>query len=169
MSDGDDSKYPGMRATAVPGMRITLQFPISPDGKTIAWEIVEDQTAEADHLDELTERAWSVTRRLSALEELPIIEASLYKCQKLLVTARKERAMAVAQAEAARDRSPRRNPKDAANPQDMQRITQYDARVLQIEEQIIVDEARIPYLKAIIARQPLPSALPVLHAVEAAE
>ncbi len=167
MSDGEDSKYGGMRAIAVPGMRITLQFPISPDGKTIAWEIVEDQTASAEDLDEVTERAWSVTRRLSALEELPIIKASLYKCRKLLVTARKERAMAIAQQEAAHS-GPRRNPRPA-NPQDQQRLMQYDTRVLQIEEQIIVDEARIPYLEAIIARKDPPEPLPVLHAVEAAE
>ncbi len=44
-----------------------------------------------------------------------------------------------------------------------------DTRVLQIEEQIIVDEARIPYLEAIIARKEPASPLPKLRAVEAAE
>lgn len=165
----DDEKYPGMRAVAVPGMRITLQGPISPDGKTMAWEIVEDQTASVGDLDELMDRAWSVQRRQSAIEELPIVKESLYKNRMLIVTARKERAMAVAQQEAARDRTPRRNPREVQNPQDQQRLMQYDGRVLQIEEQIILCEARIPYLEALIARADPPESLPMLRAVEAAE
>ena len=169
MSDGEESKFAGMRATAVPGMRITLQGPIAPDGKSMAWEIVEDQTLDQKDLDEILDRAWSATRRQSAIEELPIVEASLYKCRKLIITARKERAMAAAAQEAARSSNPRRNPRVMENPQEATRLAQYDARILQIEEQIIVDEARIPYLEAIIARKEPPSPLPVLRAVEAAE
>ncbi len=165
----DEEKFAGMRGVAVPGMRITYQAPIAPDGKTIAWEMVVDDTMHEEDLAERTEIAWKVTRRLSALEELPIVRASLYKCEKLLATARKERAMAYAQIEAARERPGRRLQQVNQNPQDAQRLMQYDTRVLQIEEQIIVDEARIPYLEAIIARKEPPSPLPKLRAVEAAE
>ena len=163
-----DDKYKGMQAIAVPGMRITLQGPISPDGKTMAWEIVEDQTADAASLDELMDRAWGVQRRQSAIEELPIVRESLFKNQKLIITARKERAMAVASMEAARDRTPRRNLQANQNPQDAQRLLQYDTRVLQIEEQIILCEARIPYLEAIIARKEPPEPLPLLRDVSEA-
>ncbi len=159
------SERVGVREIEIPGMQIKFTGPIAPDGKGMEWTVAVDRTESTEDLNEMLDRITAAHRRQAAIEELPIVKESLYKNRRLLTEAQRERARAEAQA-AARIPPNRRNPQPAS-PQDESRVLQYDQRILQIQEQILLADARIPYLEAIVAGKEPPEALPELR--EAAE
>ncbi len=144
---------------AIPGMKVTVQGPISPDGQQLAFEMPVDamlstnQVALDARLDVLT----AALRRQRAIEELPLTKQSLHINRGLLITAREEQAKAVARSlgNVVRLSQNRRREADPL-PGDVNAISQYDQRILQIEGQIKQAEARIPYLEAIIAHEDPP-------------
>jgi len=142
----------------VPGMQITFQAPLSPDGKGINFVLALPAEITEGDLDLRLDLIGKATRRQQAIEELPIVKQSLYSNLKLLQTARKEHAAAQARHEAkaaARNKNLRNQ---VELPSD---LAQHDARILQIEGQIAGARTRIPYLEAIIAGREPPELFPL--------
>lgn len=151
-------------ATEIPGMRVTYQIAIG-DGRTVAYEAAVDSTIAREDLDELLDRCGDAAERRQAVFELPLVRASLWSNRQLLATERVSRARAQAESEGRVAQLSRGRRADVPlPPSDVNRIAQYDARLLQIEAQIKSAEARIPYLEAIIARREPPDLFPELAA-----
>lgn len=160
-----------MIATPVPGLRVTYQMQIG-DGRVIAYEAAVDSTIDRQDLDELLDRCGGAAERRQAVYELPMVRAGLYTNRELLAAQRKARATTHAQAMARHhsQQQGRRNVIPMAAP-DANAIAQFDQRILDLQRQIRNAELRIPYLEAVIARQPPPELFPEAEPepVEAAE
>src|SRR6185503_1198460 len=84
----------------VPGMQITFQAPVSPDGKRMEFVLACPAEITEGDLDARLDLIAKATRRQQAIEELPIVKQSLHSNIRLLQIARKEHATAVARHEA---------------------------------------------------------------------
>ncbi len=150
-----------VRATEIPGMRVTFQGPISPDGVGMAFEMVADSTIHPDDLNKSLDMMFDARRRLAAREELPIVKQSLHANTLLLKTAELDRARHKAQMTGRVEKiAPRRRDQVEPNPQDVNALSQHDQRILQIAGQIEGARARIPYLEAIIEGREPPELFP---------
>ena len=159
-----------VRATEVPGMRVTFQGPLSPDGLGIAFEAAVDSTTSRADLDELLDRIGGARRRQAAIEELPIVQQSLHANRELLKTARREKAAHEARMGGRiATLSGKRRSEVMPNMQDQNALAQHDNRILQIEEQIERAKARIPYLEALRDGKEPPDPWPVVNDRMAAE
>ncbi len=144
---------------AIPGMQITFQSPLSPDGKGLNFVIACESTIASGDLDQRLDLIAAAVRRQQAVEELPIVKQSLSANLKLLKTAKKEQATAVARHEA---KAATRN-KGLRNQVELPAsdLVQHDNRILQIEGQIAGAQTRIPYLEALIEGREPPELFPV--------
>lgn len=141
----------------VPGMKITFQSPIGPQGKMIAFDIAADATIGLEDLNDLLDTVTKVIRRQDAFEQLRLDQQSLRANYKLLEKARKARAEASAALDAKLSivaaNSPRRRPPDAtqAAPGNVNAVAQHDQRILEIEGHIAGCLERIPLWKRTLA------------------
>lgn len=157
-----------VRATEIPGMQITFQGPLGPDGLGIAFQVAVDSTIDRRDLDELLDRVGGARRRQAAMEELPIVRQSLAANLKLLETAKREKEVHIARMQGrVTQLGARRRGEVANSPQDVNALSQHDQRILQIEGQIAGAQERIPYLEALIdRREPDPVEAPARMAAE---
>lgn len=148
----------------IPGMQVTFQSPLSPDGKGINFVLACDALINPKALDERLDVIAAAARRQAAFEELPIVKQSLYANRRLLETARKERAKQAAALHHKLElvQAGRRGQADPTKhaPQDVNALAQHDNRILQIEGQIEGASARLPYLQAIIEGRDPPELFP---------
>jgi hypothetical protein len=148
-------------ATLIPGMKITVQGPISPDGQTLAFELPVDALLSRPMLDERLDVLTGALRRQRAIEELPLTKASLVTNLGLYAAQRKARATHEAAMNARiAARSANRRVEAEAAAGDVNALSQFDARLAQIDGQIKLARARIPYLEAIIAGDEPPELFP---------
>jgi hypothetical protein len=150
-----------VRATEVPGMRITVQGPLSPDGLGIAFEVGVDSEIAFQKLDALLDKILDARRRQAAIEELPIVRQHLYAKRELLKTAKRAQAEHEARM-SARTFGVRGRPVQP-NLQDVNGAQQHHNTIMQIEEQIELSMARIPYLEALRDGRPTPDPLPAAN------
>ena len=160
----------------IPGMKITFQSPIGPQGKMIGFDVAADALIPLGALNERLDVIAKAVRRQDAFEQLRLDQQSLRANRKLLEKARKARAEAQAALEArlevVRASTPRRREVEAvqAAPANINAVAQHDQRILEIEGQIAGCEERIPFWKAILlGREPLDLELDPANDREAAE
>ncbi len=154
---------PVERTVEIPGMRVTIQGPISPDGQTLAFELPVDEAMAINQaaLDERLDVLTSATRRQRAIEELPLTLASLATNRQLYREEEKRRAAHIAGMNArVAQRSQGRRVEALPNPADANSLAQFDQRLAQIDGQIKLAQNRIPYLRALIAREEPPELYP---------
>ena len=153
-----------VRATEIPGMKITFQGPLSPDGLGVAFEVAVDSTIHQADLDDLLDRIAGARRRQAAIEELPIVRQNLHAKRELLKTARHDKAVHEAAMTARHEQlAPRRRNEVMPNIQDQNALSQHVKTVIQIEEQIELMKARIPYLEALRDGKEPPDPLPAAN------
>lgn len=157
----------------IPGMRIIFQQPLSPiEGHGISFELAEDVTlAEAD-LNELLDRVTGASRRLCYIEELPRLRQLLAMKRQALAREREELARAIARMQSnvvamSRNRREQRPPAI----QDQNSVTEFEKRIAQTTQEVLLAERRIPYLEAYIAGdktavEPIDSDEPMAEAAE---
>lgn len=152
------------------GIGITYQLQLD-STQTLAFEVAADVEISRSELDDILDRVGGAAERRQAMLELPICKMNLLTNLKMLANQREARAKAVAVSAARIERltGSRRKPVPMALG-DENAISEFDKRIMQIEGSIKTGEMRIPYLEAIIARQPPPELFPELdEAAEAAE
>ncbi len=154
----------------IPGMRIVYQQPIGPDGRGISFEVAEDATISKEDLNEMLDRVSGAARRLSAIEELPLIKGKLLTDRELLKDEERRLREAGARLESHVTLLSVNRRKEAMPPEsDTRAIAQLDQAVSDRRSAIRNSELRIPYLQALIDGRTPPELFPELKLAEAAD
>jgi hypothetical protein len=155
-----------------PVMKITYQMPLGGAGQGLSFEVAAAARIPPEALGEILDNLGSEARRQLAVEQLPNIKADLFVNLKLLRDQKVGRAKAMAQQQANMDRNSINRRREAQPlPADAAAVSQFDARIMDLEGHIEAARKRIPYLEAIIDRRDPPELFPEIEAeyAEAAE
>lgn len=157
-------------ATAIPGMRVTYQFPVGDNGQVIAYEVGMDATCSREDLDELLDRCGGAAARRKAIFDLPLTELSLAGAKQMLASQLVERDRAV-QAQERHVATMNQNRRKEGQPlqSDVMAVAQFDNRIAQLKRQIVQDARMIEWLKAVIAGDKPPELFPANDVAMAAE
>ena len=146
-----------VRATEIPGMRISYQGPVDADGRGLSFEIIADQTIAREDLDEVLDRVAEASRRQMAFDQLRISKEKLRASKLQLDMALKERARAYAILEGhVQKLSQVRRGQVQATAQDAKSVQQWDETIITARNEITLAEWRIPYWEAIRDRREPP-------------
>lgn len=150
---------------AIGALGITYQAELLP-GKTIAFETSVDRTMDREELDGFMDTFIGAAKRQAAIEELPLVIQALHANRQQLKDEEKKRAGLVAGMQARQDLRAIERPRGTHRAQpiengDQANLMQQDQAISRLKAAIRAAEARVPYLKALIARQDPPEPLPI--------
>lgn len=138
----------------IPGMQITFQSPVGPNGKGMSFVLAADALSSREWLNERADTIAGVARRQDAYEQLLLDRQHLAANQKLLAKARAALSAAdqVLQGKLTVVGDTRRKTPDATKiaPHDVNAVSQHQQRIIEIEGQIAGCEERIPRWEAIL-------------------
>lgn len=158
---------------AIGALGLTYQAELLP-GKTLAFETAVDATMGREELDGYMDDWIGACKRQAALEELPLVIQSLHANRMRLRDEEKKRAVLVANSQA-RERlraseRPHGTRRDRAEPLaesgDAANLAQADQMIANVRSAIRSAEARIPYLRALVAREEPPEPFPATETEE---